>query len=231
MFNFKNIASGSTGNCYLVSTLSGSFLLDAGVKKLDKIIENVNLNDLDFAFISHNHKDHSMQKEKLATRGVCVVDGNLIQDFTKIGSKGLKSGLFSLWCFPLEHGNEKSSAIIIKDTLDNELILYATDFNNWTYDLSQFKFTRVIVECNYIEGLVVNATNKIRSMDNIDRHLGLNGTKRFINQLNISNLKEIILCHQSQNFGDSVMMGTSIFNEFDIPVKVCRQYGGVDYYG
>ena len=67
----KCLATGSTGNCYLVNLGGGWVILDAGIS-VDNIVSEVNLNDVDFCFISKQHKEHSRSFDKLAFRGVKI---------------------------------------------------------------------------------------------------------------------------------------------------------------
>lgn len=57
------LASGSTGNTSLIVTKQHKILMDAGLsgKKTKKLLANVNvdINDIDMVFLSHDHSDHS----------------------------------------------------------------------------------------------------------------------------------------------------------------------------
>lgn len=233
--DIKVLGSGSTGNCYLVKLDSGcNIVLDAGLKKLEDLTKHINLNDVAFAFISHEHKDHSNLKEKLLLRGVEIVEGNLIQGFTKIEPVSLKSALNQVFCFEVQHGNEEKglcpcSGIIIQS--ENECLLYITDFNLCRWDLSDFEFTHVMVECNYIKDLTLSNSEFVRTQENIYRHRELDGTISFLQTLNLSKCKEIYLMHLSKSFSNRIVMGAKVYSKFRIPTAVCRAYGGVDWYG
>lgn len=231
---FKCIGTGSSGNCYLIK-LGGSYiLLDAGVK-MDKITKNINLNNLDFAFISHEHKDHSLSEENLRFRAVSIIDGKTIHNFNKIAKFSQNNTKFDVYCFPVEHGDCPTSGIIIhkKGKVNGETpetILYVTDFNNCIYDLSDFKFTSVIVECNYIKDKAINADNFIRTKENIYRHLSLEGCDLFLSKLDLSKCKEIILTHFSEHFSDPIYMGSYINDKYKIKTLCCKKFGGYDTY-
>lgn len=57
------LASGSTGNSSLIITKQHKILLDAGLsgKKIKQLLArvHVDINDIDMAFLSHDHSDHS----------------------------------------------------------------------------------------------------------------------------------------------------------------------------
>ncbi len=225
----KCLASGSTGNCYLVNLGSGWIMFDAGIS-LDKVSKHINLNNIDFAFISHEHKDHSKYSDNLRFRGVKTLKGNLIAKFNKISNLGEFWGKYSILGVPVEHGEEKNSALIVKDMKSSELLLYATDFNICRFDISQYQFTRIMVECNFLEEYMVENLG-YKEERQINTHMGLEGLMCFLDKLNLSKCKEIILMHLSQTKGDPIIMGATIYNRYKIKTGVCRQWGGIDYYG
>lgn len=227
---FKCLGTGSSGNCYLVE-LGGSYiLLDAGVK-MEKITKAINLNLVDFAFISHEHNDHSQSQEKLRYRAVPILEGKTIHKFDKIAKFSQNKAKLDIYCFPIEHDDCPTSGIIIHKKGDNpETILYITDFSNCIYDLSDFKFTSVIVECNYIKDKAINANNFTRTKENIYRHLSLEGCDMFLSKLDLSKCKEIILIHFSENFSDPIYMGSYINNKYKIKTLCCKKFGGYDTY-
>lgn len=209
-------------------------ILDAGLNTLEDITKHINLNDVDFAFISHEHKDHSRLQEKLAIRGVEIVEGKVIGDFVKNPVASLKHPLKQVYCFPVKHGNEQkgycpcAGCIILTE---NECLLYITDFNLCEWDLSGFKFTHIMVECNYIKQMILGLEDFVRTQENIYRHRELNGTISFLESLDLSKCKEIYLMHLSTGFSNSIVMGAKVYSKFRIPTAICRQHGGFDWYG
>lgn len=227
MTNFECLATGSTGNCYLLNVGSSTIILDAGCD-FKKLTSKVNLNDVDLAYISHEHQDHSKHLKDLILRGVKCLDGITNQQPEKNAINGKNGGLLQVLRIPVWHGKCNNSALIIKS--DDELVLYATDFSYCEYDLSKFKFTRVIVECNYIESLTVGVED-IKVKRQINTHMGLEGLQIFLDKLDLSKCYEIDLIHMSQGYGDRILMGSTIYGKYRIKTGVCKQYGGIDYYG
>jgi hypothetical protein len=129
---------------------------------------------------------------------------------------------------PIAHGECINNAFIIQ--YKDECILYATDFNLCVYDLSQFQFTRVIVECNFIEDMIPTEMDK-KTKRQINTHMSLTGLKIFLDKLDLSKCEEINLIHKSSHYGNSVIMGSSIYAKYKIRTGVCQQFGGVAYYG
>lgn len=230
------LASGSKGNCYIIEMGSGCFILDAGIP-IQKITKSKNLNDVDFAFISHEHNDHATSLKDLALRGVEIIKGNLIHEFKKNALNRLKHSKFQVFCFPVKHGDAKNSGIIVYLEETKECLLYVTDFTVCEYDLDAWldsyipeaRFTHIMVECNYLEELIMQQTNKEKRQ--INTHMGLKGLQLFLDKLNLSNCKEIVLMHMSQTYGDPIIMASTIYSKYKIKTGICKQWGGIDYYG
>ncbi len=225
--NIKVIASSSKGNCYLVNLGSKTFLLDCGID-LKRITKNVNVSQLDFAFISHNHKDHSKCRKELITRGVKVIEGKDINKFTKIE---LDKEL-TLFLFDVKHGDEPNAGIIIINNITREKILYITDFTICKYDLKQIKFTHVLLECNYVEQMLnIDTDSTYRERRQIDTHMGLEGLQIFMDSLSLEKCQRIYLCHMSLRYGMKELMQSVIYNKYKIKTGVCLSEGGVDFIG
>lgn len=223
MTNLECLATGSSGNCYILRIDDYTCILDAGCK-WEKLVANVNLNKVDFAFISHEHKDHSLNLEKLVLRGVEILSGINTRSLFKKAFKGR----LQAYLVPIQHGETNNCALILKNY--DECVLYATDFNICEYDLSTFQFTRVIVECNYLEERIKGQAD-IKSLRQINTHMGLEGLQIFLDTLDLSKCEEIDLVHMSNDYGDKIIMGSSIYNKYKIKTGVCLKHGGVEYYG
>lgn len=227
MVEVKCLATGSTGNCYILKQDGNTVILDAGCK-WDKLIANQNLNEVSFAYISHIHKDHSLNYPNLKTRGVNVLDGASVKEVIKSQIKGKNGTNMVVYRIPIHHGNVNNCALVIKTR--SECVLYATDFNLCEYDLSLFKFTHILVECNFLEEKVKGQADA-KTQRQINTHMGLEGLKIFLDNLDLSQCQEIDLIHLSQQYGNDVIMGSSIYTRYKIKTGVCQQYGGIEYYG
>ena len=227
MIELNCLATGSTGNCYIVKIDGTPVILDAGCN-WNKLMANQNLNEVEFAYISHYHKDHCANAENLKLRGVSIIDGITCKEIVKNQIKTKFGGKLRLYRIPIEHGKEENSALIIQS--ENECLLYATDFNLCEYDLSSFKFTHILVECNYLEDKV-KGHEDIKTLRQINTHMGLDGLKIFLDNLDLSECKEIDLIHLSQQYSNDVIMGSAIYSRYKIKTGVCQQYGGIEYYG
>lgn len=190
----KTIATGSTGNCYILTSDSGKHLiLDAGIpiaeikKGLDFDVENVA-----GAIITHCHNDHSLSANKLKKMGIPVwqpyLDENYKRQRTKIGD-------FKIECFDVPHSVPCRGFIIEVNDLK---ILYATDFEYIKYNFRKRGINIMLIEMNYQQ--------RIMDKLNVDSHiahtvLGHSSdvtTTEFILH-NQKHLQDVVLCHYSKS--------------------------------
>lgn len=231
--------SGSTGNSYLLETEGSKILLDAGIQ-LDKL--SCNLNEIEFAFISHEHRDHSLETKNLASRGTPIIS---YSPSFHIHCGYLKN-CAKVYTMSVKHGEVKCCGLIIKGV--NECILYMTDFTVCVYDLSEFHFTQIIVECNYdddiidgilkkhIVGKLPNETIKYdaqgyKYLRQINTHMSTKGLINFLDKLSLDKCKCIYLCHFSPEVGEPILAASQINQRYKKQVGVCLQRGGIDFYG
>lgn len=222
--------TGSTGNCYLIKTDGSSILLDAGLP-LNKVLKDTNLNNISFAFISHEHKDHSKEMKNLVLRGVQVIDGGITTEWRKHQiNKNFRGNCYT---FGVNHGDTTCNGLIIETKEDT--ILYITDFNLCKWNLSMFQFTSIIVECNFVEDNISQAMidSDIKIKRQINTHMGLNGLEKFLDTLNLTKCKEIILIHQSTDtrLFDEYKVKMHIFGKYLISVGIAQPRGGIDWIG
>lgn len=72
---FCSLASGSSGNCYLIKSDNTNLLLDAGIscKAIQAGLESlgISLKDIDGIFITHDHIDHIKGIKTLLKKTSC----------------------------------------------------------------------------------------------------------------------------------------------------------------
>ena len=231
----KCLASGSTGNCYIVHQEGVKYILDAGVH-IRKIISNVNLNEIDFAFISHEHKDHSESLVNLQTKGVGTIYGKYVEEFKKMALTGKNGANIEIYLFPIIHGQRKdavkNAGIIVKTK--NEALLYVTDFTLCRYTLKEFKLTHLMVECNYDDAKMKIATMNYKRKSQIERHMSYNGLETFIDKaIDLTSVEEIYLIHLSTEAEliDKNIIALKAKLKFKKRIGICEQFGGINFYG
>ncbi len=187
----KCLATGSTGNSYILTSDNGKHLiLDAGIpikeikKGLDFDIENV-----EGCLISHSHNDHAKSANHLKVMGIPVFQPYLF------GAKRLKIKLvdFQIESFPVPHNGVENRGFII--TVDEQKICFLIDLEFCPYDLSKQGINVLIVECNYISDLVDDSLPNI--VHKTLGHCELQTTIGIIQNCK-KHLRKVILTHMSK---------------------------------
>lgn len=189
MLKLKTLATGSSGNCYLLSYNEQTLILDCGIpiKEIKKGL-NFNVSNVVGVLCTHAHNDHCrslLDFHKMGIRNVYAP--------TEVsnGVTNWKLGDFGITCFDLPHNGIPNYGFYIK--IDGQKILYMTDFEYCKYSFKHFEVNHILIECNYQQELVdrdlPNYEHKIRG------HCSLNTCKGFI-QVNKSDfLNTVLLLH------------------------------------
>lgn len=188
------IASGSTGNCYILTAENGrKILLDCGVK-LQTIITNKNfgwLRDYEFVYVSHSHKDHCKSMKELEHYGAKIVS------YLDPVLKPTKMGQFIIKMFKIKH-NVENYGIVIIDTLTKERFCYVTDF----CELPQITgIDTLLMEVNYDLDIINDRIDKW-GLDGLNsgfsNHFSLQQAEDWLVH-NPTNIKNLIICHISKD--------------------------------
>lgn len=217
MFKIQTLATGSSGNAYLISSGSEKLLLEAGIPYKDMFEKlEYDLEGIDHCLISHSHGDHSKGVKGLTKNGIdCYMSGTTADELnvnhhrvkTFEHLKKFKLGSFTILPFPLEHDVECTGYLIANP--EGEKLLFITD----SY-FCQYKFTGIthlMIEVNYCESVL---NNKILSGQVhqkmkkrlIKSHFSLENVVDFIKANDFSSLKEIHCLHLSNSNSDEKMI-------------------------
>lgn len=189
------LSTGSRGNCYILKSSNGRFcILDCGLK-LKEITSSSAFGkfmDCDFAFCSHEHKDHSLSLEDFEKSGIDCISYKNIQS-----GKTIKFGQWVIYPFPVAHNALNYGAIIL-DKSENKKIVYATDFvsmpkiqnvDYWLYEINYDEFTvNKLIDTQDLEDLHV--------ANNIKYHNSLESAVEYFSGLN-NKPKLVVACHLS----------------------------------
>lgn len=219
MINIKVLASGSSGNCYMVSSENINILFDAGIAWRDIQVLS-EFKRIDAVFISHSHKDHCKAVESLLRMGI---------DTYMPESMAIKP--YSLvFAIPMGHGSDRKKACKTKSgeyeiirirtfdlQHDVDCIGYCVDIGDcrvaYISDSAYCKYTlpgvtHWILECNnsrdILDENVENGTlhpslrNRI-----IKSHADIDTVKKMLLANDLSKTQEIILCHLSSDNSDA----------------------------
>lgn len=144
----KIIATGSNGNSYLVTTNKNKqLLIECGVK-INDILRNVDLIQLEGCLISHYHNDHCLCADKIKRYSIPLFEPSNIEVAKKIS-------LPSFNILPIEsYHNVDCYGFIIHLKDENKKILFITDSTKIDPRLPDISYDLALIECNYSENYI-----------------------------------------------------------------------------
>ena len=239
MIRVTPIASGSSGNCYLIDDGKTKILIEAGIpiKRMQKGCDWM-LSDVAGALISHEHGDHASHAQELTRLGIPVYASPGTIEGTQ-GRKGalkgplvhpvqpmeqFQVGTFTVLPFDVEHDAKQPLGFLIQSGTTGEKLLFFTD----TYYL-KYKFPGcdiIMAECNYsMDQLLKNVADGITPAYRIQRlaksHMSLEALEGMLKANDLSRLKKIYLMHLSNDNSDEETMKTRIQKLTGVEVYVC----------
>lgn len=166
----KVIASGSSGNCYLVSDGESTLMLDCGIP-YGEIQEACGFNLIDEiagVLITHEHGDHIRAAQRLLKSAINIYTsagtaeaGHLVGHRVKVlmSQHPTHIGTFTVLPFDVEHDAKEPLGFFIASKVTGERLVYFTDtyylkykFNKLNYILGECNFSVDIAERNIREG-------------------------------------------------------------------------------
>lgn len=222
-YKLLSLSSGSSGNCYYLGTSEYGILIDAGIgiRSIKKYLREygVAIETIVAVLVTHNHADHiksigglggKMNIPIYATEAVHfgIERSHYTQNqvsIKKVINKGETFEIkdFQIVAFEVPH-----------DTIDNvgyricipsgETIVLATDVGHITDTIIKYasKANHLIIEANYDEEMLRNGSYPQHLKQRIccgTGHLSNRLTGEFLNTVYHDDLKEVWLCHLSQD--------------------------------
>lgn len=235
MIEVKCLASGSSGNSYMVDDGKTALLLEAGItaKKILSGYLDV-LPRVAGCLITHEHCDHSRGAAGIAAAGIDLyaTDGTfhgipeIRHPYRKnIVRAGLQFnvGSWTVLPFETEHDAAEPVGFLIYSGAAREKLLFATD----TYYLKNYfpGLSVIMIECNYslpllrknVDAGLVDDALKIRLMQS---HFSLEHVKEFFKVTDLSRVRQIYLLHRSTGNGDQELFECEIKQATGRPVTV-----------
>ena len=203
----RTIATGSSGNSYvLISNTGEILLLDLGVseKTIKKGID-WKISNVVGAVISHGHKDHSLSVEDFKSMGIPILAPYLCDS-----CKSMNMGEFTVKSFDLTtidgnwtHTDANGEPCPIYGFLithkEMGRMLYKTDC-----ELVKWKFkgiNHILLGVNYDKDLIDNEDSA--KVNHVYRgHMSIDTACDFVKANNSKDLQNVIMCHLSKNNAD-----------------------------
>lgn len=190
--NLRCLGSGSSGNCYLLSTETETLVLDCGlpIREIKKGLD-WDISKVVGALCTHIHSDHSKAVKDFENMGIPVFKPF---DETKACPLKIRYGSFGVQAFKVPHDGVPCYGFYI--TVDGHRILYATDFEYLPCSFKNVRLTDMIVECNHQTELVDKGQAKYPHQ--LKGHCSLDTLiEKVIKENMTSDLRTVILCHLS----------------------------------
>lgn len=203
----KCIATGSTGNCYILTSDSGeTLILDCGIsiKEIKKGL-NWDITGVVGAICTHSHQDHSLSVYPLRRMGIPVYAPYISQKPMAIGSGAFRIQSFDLttvdgrWTHTNADGMECPCYGFLITHKEMGRLLYITDT-----ELIKWKFkdiNHILLGVNYDKDLVDTDNPKANHV--FRGHLSIDTACDFVKANDSDSLQNVIMCHLSSENSDS----------------------------
>ena len=208
MIQIKTLATGSTGNCYLIDDGCTQLLIECGItfKQIQREL-NFETSNIAACLISHSHKDHckglqgtlnaslDCYTSKTTASEIGIEHNRLNLYETK---KQFKIGSFTVLPFDVQHDVENHGFLIQSD--NGSRLLFVTDSYYCKY---KFKgLTHLMIECNYSrkildENIESGRIPEFLANRIIGSHFSLENLLEFLKVNDLSKVQEIHLLHLS----------------------------------
>jgi len=214
--DIKVLASGSSGNCYLVSDGVTPLLLECGIsiKQIRRGL-GFGLTNVAACLVSHEHQDHAKAVADVLRAGVEVytspgtikVLGLEHHRLRPVRAKEtFKVGTWTVRAFETQHDAQEPLGFLLHSNVTGERLLYATD----TYYI-RYKFPRlnyIMVECNYAMDILEDNVRRglvpeVLKKRLLTSHFSLENVKEFLKANDLSKVQEIHLLHLSDGNSDA----------------------------
>lgn len=205
MIDIKILASGSSGNCYLIDNSKTKLLLDAGIpfKKI-QIGCDFCVGDISGCLITHRHGDHSKAIKDLIKR-IPIYGPKDLQEINKnvLVLNPLveyKIGTFTIVPFELKHDVECYGYYI--SSIEGEKLIYVTDTAYIKYKFAEL--THIMIEANYDSEIIRKNTLNMDINGNlasriIQSHMNIKTVEEFLDANDLDKIRQIYLLHLSDS--------------------------------
>ena len=234
MITVHPIASGSKGNCYLLSDGRTSLLLECGISvKQIRHACNYNLNQTEACLITHEHQDHCRAVKDIMAAGVDCYMSQGTADALKVSghhrcqilqARHMRQiGTWKIMPFKTVHDAVEPLGFLLSTGKDR--VLFATDT---AYLRNRFAgLTHVLVECNYdqqtLDGNVSTGITPRSLADRIRQtHFGLENVLEFLAANDLSGVQGIWLLHLSDHNADAGRIKRAVQRATGKPVYICE---------
>jgi len=228
-------ASGSSGNCYQVTSGENSILIDPGIP-IARIKQALNyrLYEILAALVSHSHGDHAAGVKKIVAAGIDTymtletakainVSGHRTHQILPLEKYIINTlqdePAFTIIPFATNHDCPGSVGFVISDGADR--LLFITDS---FYVHNRFKDLNIIaIECNWSEETLAPDLEPVVRKRLYKSHFSLANVEKFLKANDLSAVREIHLIHMSNGNSDPAMFKRRIEQLTGLPTIAHRK--------
>lgn len=213
------LASGSSGNGYVLEARHSALLIECGVKPETMMRRTaVPVSRIAGALISHEHDDHAGYASRYAGLGIKIYASEgtikamkgIVPEYQASVLRPMQVRYIDDWKvmpFDVRHDAAEPLGFIIEHT-EAGRILFLTDTVFCPYDFRALGLDHIMVEANYDDALLQsNVANGLvdaaRAARTRGTHMSLRGACELLRADLTAELKTVILIHLSQQNADS----------------------------
>lgn len=204
----RTLATGSTGNCYLIDDGCTQLLIECGItfKQIQREL-NFETTKIAACLISHSHKDHCKGLlgalnasldcyTSKTTASEIGIEHNRLKRYEN--KKQFRIGTFTILPFDVQHDVESHGFLIQSD--NGSRLLFATDTYYVRYRFPELNY--LMIECNYSRKILDKNIESGRIPEFlanriIGSHFSLENLLEFLKANDLSKVQEIHLLHLS----------------------------------
>lgn len=206
MAHIKVVASGSSGNSYIIQAGGEILLLELGIR-FKSILEALNwdISHVVGALVSHKHMDHAASVKNARE------DYHIPVYFGEDISHGhtVSLGSFLVKALKVPHGDCLCHAFLIAHR-DFGNLLFATDLSEFPYTVP--RVNHMMLECNYdLEVITENAMDMRFSRSHSENHMSLETCIKTVGRMKSPHLQTLTLLHISNTNGDPGLFKERVF--------------------
>lgn len=240
MINVKTLATGSSGNCFILSKRGSrkDLMVECGIP-IRQILKGIgyNLGSISACLVTHEHSDHARAADALMTYGITVVAspgtfealGKAAQNIRaqKLSNRTplAMTGGWTVSGYPAIHDAAEPFMYLIRNGSD--VLLFATDTAYIPYHFRGL--TQMMVEANYDldimkDRIIDGSVHSARKKRTMDTHMEIGTLEAWLRDLNrngsLDKLREIRLIHTSAANSDPEAFRKRLEMVTGVPVYV-----------
>ena len=209
--DIKIIASGSSGNAYLIGDGKTRLLLDAGIPfKQIQVGCRFQTSSIDGCLVTHRHGDHAAAIPKLLQRGITVYsNADVVGLYPGVQQmealKDHRIGTFRVLPFEAEHDVPCFGYQITSEETGEKLV-YITDSAYVKYTFSGL--THIMIEANYAQEIMIDNVRDERiplslAARVMETHMSIETLLDLLRSNDMTQVRQIYLLHLSDGNSDA----------------------------